>query len=265
MLHDIKPEWFCSLVEWEHVEEVGIENFAFEFPMSNDFPHHLEDGYNAIYLTSLYNGWVKNVTVKNADSGILTDDISNVTIENIKTFGDKIAHYSVAMGEVHNVLVKNLKVENEVRHPLSFNTRSTKCVYTDCVVEKSPLLDQHSAINEQNLFDDIKLYVDGPINNSLKYRLFSLGGSALWAPGHGAFSTLYNIKINFANVPNDIKKPITLVGTTGKVGVSARIIGVNANHPVEIDYEKNSYIEMINSDLPFSSLYEYQLKIRQND
>ncbi|MGB5942941.1 MAG: glycosyl hydrolase family 28-related protein [Leeuwenhoekiella sp.] len=265
LLHDVKTEWSCSFVEWEHIEEVGIENFAFEFPMSNDFPHHLEDGYNAIYLTSLFNGWVNNVIVKNADSGILTDDISNVTIKNIRTYGDKTAHYSVAMGEVHNVLVENLRVENFVRHPLSFNTRSTRCVYTDCVVENAPLLDQHSAINEQNLFDEIKLYVDGPENENFKYRLFSLGGSLLWAPGHGAFSTFYNIDINFANVPNDLNTPITLVGTTGKVGVSARIIGVRANHPVKIDYEKNSYMEMTNSDdLPFSSLYHYQLKARRN-
>lgn len=262
LLHHVKPEWFCAFIEWEHIEEVGIENFSFEFPSSNDFPHHTEDGYNAIYLTSLYNGWVDNVRVKNADSGILTDDISNVTIQNIRTHGTKIAHYSVAMGEVHNVLVKNLLVENTVRHPLSFNTRSTRCVYTKCTVEKSPLLDQHSAMNEQNLFDDIKLYVTDPVHKTSRFRLFSLGGSALWAPGHGAFSTFYNIDINFANVPDNKNKPITLHGSKGKSGVSANLIGIHANHPVVIDYPINTYIEKTNAQLPFSSLYQYQLNKR---
>lgn len=265
LLHDVKPEWFCSFVEWEHIEEVGIENFSFEFPISNEFPHHTEDGYNAIYLTSLFNGWVRNVRVHNSDSGILTDDISNVTIQNVRTHGAKIAHYSVAMGEVHNVLVKNLKVENKVRHPLSFNTRSTRCVYTNCVVEQTVLLDQHSAMNEQNLFDNIKLYINNPVHKSAKFRLFSLGGSSRWAPGHGAFSTFYNIDLNFANIPEDINKPIELHGSKGKVGVSARLIGLHANHPIIIDYPTNTYIEKTNSKLPFSSLYLYQLDNRLNN
>jgi len=262
LLHDVKSEWFCSLVEWEHIEEVGIENMAFEFPISPDFPHHCEDGYNAVYLTSLMNGWVRNVRFENSDSGILTDDISNVSIENVRTHGEKLAHYSVAMGEVHNVLVKNLKVENRVRHPLSFNTRSSRCVYTNCVLENEPLLDQHSAMNEQNLFDNIKIYVDAPVHKSLKFKLFDLGGSSRWAPGHGAFSTFYNIDISFANVPEDFNKPVELFGTSNKEGVSARFIGLHANHPVTITYGPNAYIENTNNRLSFSSLYEYQLNNR---
>lgn len=260
LLHNVKPEWFCSFVEWEHIEEVGIENMAFEFPLYPDMPHHCEEGNNAVYLTSLMNGWVRNVRFLNADSGILTDDISNVTIEDVRTHGPKLAHYSVSMGEVHNVLIKNLKVENEVRHPLSFNTRASKCVYTDCQVEKASILDQHSGINEQNLFDNIKVYIDAPVHETFEYPLFNMGGSKLWAPGHGAYSTFFNIDITFANIPKDLKKPIVLNGT--KNGVSARLIGIYANHPVSPDYTPNAYMELINVIPSIPSLYEYQLNNR---
>jgi hypothetical protein len=260
LLHDVKEEWYCSFNEWEHIEEVGIENLAFEFEIYPDMPHHIEEGNNAIYLTSLMNGWVSNVRFKNADSGVLTEDISNVTISNIRTHGEKLAHYSVALGEVHNVLVSKLKVENKVRHPLSFNTLSTKCVYTDCIVEQDPILDQHSGANEQNLFDNIKIYIDAPVHKTFQYPLFMSGGAGYWAPAHGAFNTFYNIEINFANIPNQQDKPILLNGV--KEGISARIIGVHANHPVSIEYGPNAYIEQTNQTPSVKSLYEYQLQKR---
>lgn len=262
LLWDVRTDWHCSLVEWEHIEEVGIENMAFEFPISPDRPHHCEDGNNAIYLTSLMNGWVRNVSIKNADSGILTDDISNVTIENVTSYGDKLSHYSVAMGEVHNVLVKDLRVRNKVRHPLSFNTRSTRCVYTNCIVEQVPILDQHSGMNAQNLYDDIKVFIDAPVHNTYKYNLFMTGGSSRWAPGHGAFNTFYNLEVNFANIPQDRSKTISLYGA--KQGVSARLIGVYGNYPIAIDYDTNAYIEMTNTKPSINSLYQYQFNMRSN-
>jgi len=260
LLHDVKTEWYCSFNEWDSIEEVGIENLAFEFEQYPDMPHHIEEGNNGIYLTSLMNGWVRNVRFKNADSGILTDDISNVTIENIRTHGEKLAHYSVAMGEVHNVLVKKMRIENKVRHPLSFNTRSTKSVYTNCVVDQDPILDQHNGANQQNLFDNIKVYVDAPVHQTFQYPLFLTGGARYWAPAHGAFSTIYNIEINFSNLPDQKNKAIVLNGA--REGVSARIIGVHANHPVVIEYSPNAYIEHVNQAPEVESLYEYQLQKR---
>ncbi len=260
LLHDVKRDWFCCFAEWEHIEEVGIENIAFEFPLYPDMPHHCEEGNNAVYLTSLMNGWVRNVRFLNADSGVLTDDISNVTIENVRTHGPKLSHYSVSMGEVHNVLIRKLKVENTVRHPLSFNTRASKCVFTDCEVEVAPILDQHSGVNEQNLFDKIKIYINEPVHKTHKFGLFKTGGSSLWFPAHGAFSTFYNIEIAFANVPEDLQEPITFYGA--KEGVSARLIGFHANHPVAIEYEPNAHKELINSKPAIPSLYEYQLNKR---
>ena len=48
-------------------------------------------------------------------------------------------------------------------------------------------------------------------------------------------------------------------------GPFARIIGVNGNHPVKVEYGPDAYIEFINQDLnEVPSLYEYQLKRRLN-
>jgi hypothetical protein len=96
--------------------------------------HHLEPGYNGIYLTRVFDSWVRDVVIENADSGILTEGASNVTIERVTTSGTSMAHYSVQLGGVHNFLVRDLRVENPVEHPLSFNTFANKSVYLNAYV-----------------------------------------------------------------------------------------------------------------------------------
>ncbi|MCV9387299.1 glycoside hydrolase family 55 protein [Reichenbachiella ulvae] len=259
LLHDIRVGWNPKLVEWKHLEEVGIEHFNIEFPMAPNIAHHVEDGYNAIYLTNLFNGWVTDVKIKNADSGILTEQISNVTIDNIETTGEKMAHYSVSMGSVHNVFVSNLHVRNRVKHPLSFNTHATKSVYSNCFVYQEPVLDQHSGANHQNLFDNITVYVD--LNGQQSYPLFAGGGAGYWKPSHGAFTTFWNVKVNFLN-GFDQEEEVTLDGM--KDGPSARLVGVHANRPIKIQYGPQPYIAATNQELrKVPSLFTYQLLQRK--
>ena len=254
----IKPEYKARLTVWKHLTEVGIEQLRITFPKAPKMAHHVEMGYNAIYLTRLYNGWVNDVTITNADSGILTEAVANTTIKNIVTNGENVAHYSVAMSGVYDVLVNNLKVYNPVIHPLSFNTFATKSVYQNCEVFINPDLDQHAGANHQNLFDNITVHVDPKTDHS--YPLFAGGGAGYWKPSHGAYSTFWNINVHVLS-GLDNKKPIVLDGM--KDGPFARIIGVHGNHKLEVDYGPNPYIEWINTSLnPVPSLYDYQLQKR---
>ncbi|SHG15014.1 hypothetical protein SAMN05444483_105139 [Salegentibacter echinorum] len=252
----IDEAYKARLVEWKHLKEVGIEHLRISFPDAPRIAHHVEEGYNGIYLTRLHNSWVDDVVIINADSGILTEGTANTTIENVVTNGDNKAHYSVAMSGVFNVLVKNLKVQNKVIHPLSFNTFSTKSVYQNCEVLIDPILDQHSGANHQNLFDNIIVHVK-PKNNN--YPLFKGGGAGYWKPSHGAYNTFWNINVHFLNGLNN-NETILLNGMED--GPLARVIGVKGNNPIEIEYGPDAYIEMSNRDISPSSLYNYQLDKR---
>jgi len=257
LILDINSYWEPAIVEWKHLSEVGLEHFSVSFPIAPNIAHHVEDGYNAIYLTHLYNGWVRDVKIRNADSGILTEEIANVTIQDIETSGDKIAHYTVAMSGVHNVLVKNLHVKNVARHPLSFNTYSTKSVYLNCKVDQAPILDQHSGVNHQNLFDNIKVSIT--LKGATSYPLFVGGGAGYWKPSHGAYTTFWNINVHFEDGHHN--KVIVLDGM--KDGPKARLVGIHADLPIEIEYGPDAYIEMTNKKLlEIPSLYQYQLKKR---
>ena len=254
----VKPNYHAQLVEWKHLKEVGIEHFRITFPNTPRVAHHVEQGYNAIYLTRLFNGWVKDVVIENAESGILTEEIANVTIKDIVTKGSNMAHYTVAMAGVHNVLVKNLKVFNEAVHPLSFNTFSTKNVYQNCEVFVKPVLDQHSGANHQNLFDNITVHLAPLEDNS--YPLFAGGGAGYWKPSHGAYSTFWNLNVQLES-KLEMTTPILLNGMED--GPYARVIGVHGNHSFKVEYEPNSYLEFINKPLKeVPSLYQYQMKKR---
>ncbi len=254
LLHDLKPEWFPRITNWKHISEVGIEHICFQFAFEEYYAHHLEHGYNAIYMTNTAHSWVNNVTIKNGDSGFISDNCANVTVNDVTVTGRKY-HYAVQFGDCYNMLAKNIQVKAHVLHSLSFNTGARSCVFTNSIVTRVPSLDQHSGANHQNLFDNIKIIEDDP-GRSFIYA----GGAGYWAPTHGAFSTFWNTQIQFAYDNHD-GQAIKIAGVTD--GPSARLVGLIANYPMEITYGPDAYMEGINRpDIAVPSLYEYQLKQR---
>jgi hypothetical protein len=256
LLHSIKANWKVNIAPWEHLQQVGFEHFHMNFAYAERIAHHVEQGFNGIYLTRVYNSWIDDVKITNADSGVLMEEVANLSLSNMTTDGDKYAHYSVQMGGVHNVLVDNLKVKNPVEHPLSFNTFATRSVYLNSEVFQKPVLDQHSGVNHQNLFDNILVHVTlAP--KQRQYALFAGGGAGYWKPSHAAYNSFYNIRVDFSNGQN-VDIPVLLNGM--KDGPLARIFGVSGNIPVKVEYGPDAHIEGTNlyyQDMP--SLYKWQL------
>jgi hypothetical protein len=259
LLHSIKENWKVNIAPWEHLQQVGFEHFHMNFAYAERIAHHVEQGFNGIYLTRVYNSWIDDVKISNADSGVLMEEVANLSLSNMTTDGRKYAHYSVQMGGVHNVLVDNLRVENPVEHPLSFNTFATRSVYRNSEVLQKPVLDQHSGVNHQNLFDNIVVHVTLAPDQQ-QYPLFAGGGAGYWKPSHAAYNSFYNIHVDFSNGQN-LTKPLLLNGM--KDGPLARILGVSGNILVAVEYGPDAYIEGINQyyqDVP--SLYTWQLDNR---
>lgn len=261
LLHDVSQNIPAQFAKWDHLTHVGIEDLQISFPQSPYFGHHLERGYNAIYLTSVYDGWVRDIKVHNGDSGILSYNSANVTINNIETTGDRQAHYSVHLGNVHNFLVDNLTVNNAPIHSLSVNTQSTKCVFKNAIINKAAVLDQHAGANHQNLFDNITLNIDAKRGDKGPYYpVWDGSGAGYWQPGHGRFNTTWNLKVNVRSGANR-SETVDLQGLAE--GPDARIIGVSGNRNFTVDYYPTPYMERINGsmeDVP--SLYDYQLRLR---
>ena len=261
LLHDIGADMPADIVPWRGLTEIGIRDLAFSFPVGTSFGHHLEEGWNAICLTDIFNGWVRSVRISNADSGILIYNSASLTIRDITTEGERKAHYSVHVGSAHNVLVSELHVFNSVVHSLSFNTLSTRSVFQRASVFKDPVLDQHAGANHQNLFDDLRLHITAsPSNSGPTYALWDGSGAAYWQPGHGRFNTHWNIQLTVLSGAT----PLEIVTLNGlDEGPDARVVGISGNRDFRVDYRPSPYVEMVNAfprEVP--SLYDWQLARR---
>jgi hypothetical protein len=68
---ELREEWKPEVRTFQpRVEEVGIEHLSFEFPDDPYLGHFTEMGFNAIDMGGVAHSWVRNVSIRNADSGI---------------------------------------------------------------------------------------------------------------------------------------------------------------------------------------------------
>jgi len=86
---DIKEQWQPRVVSFEPtVSESGVENLAFEFPVTPYAGHFTELGFNAVAFSGVSNCWARNLRIRNADSGIFTNSyfctISGVLFESAR-------------------------------------------------------------------------------------------------------------------------------------------------------------------------------------
>ena len=261
LLHDIDDTVPAQAASWIGLVNIGIEDMHLSFPDSPTFGHHLEEGYNGIYFTSAFDSWARNLKVTNADSALLSYNSANLTFENIVTDGNRTAHYAVHMGNVHNVIAKDLRVLNRVRHSLTFNTQSTKCVYQKAEVFVAPVLDQHAGANHQNLFDAVTVHAPVREQDGKKtIAIYDGSGAGYWQPGHGGYNTTWNLKILVSGGAHPGDK-VTLQGVDE--GPMAIIVGIHGNREFELDYRPKPLISIVNTQVAeIPSLYDHQLSER---
>ena len=256
LLHDLNKDWATVLCEAPMLQEVGIENLDIEFPVVDYSGHHLEGGYNAIYLTSLAHSWVRNVNIMNADNAILSDGSAYVTLDGLRISG-RSGHYGIHIGKTNHMLAKNIEIDAEMEHSLSFNSYARAGVFTNAVIRQRPTLDQHCGSNHQNLFDNIRIE-----NLKREDDIFKHGGAGYWKPTHGLYNTFWHLQLQYG--PAGKGGPMAIVEVGGiDDGPQARFVGMVANLPLKLRYGPDVYQEGTNrTGIAVPSLYEYQLQAR---
>lgn len=263
LLHDIDRRLRADVASWEHLSEVGIEDIALVFPEGGSFGHHQEEGYNGVFFTGVFNGWIRNLRVKDGDSGVLTGNSANLTLSDIVIEGKRPAHYAVHIGNVHNVLVRDLTVFNPVIHTFSINTQATRNVFLRATAWQEPVIDQHAGANHQNLFDNLTVHVRARPDKQGKpwYPIWNGSGAGYWEPGHGRYNTTWNLRV----VVEGGAAPGESVRLAGEdEGPDARLVGISGNREFSVDYRPGAYLAGLNQrPWRVASLYEYQLAQRK--
>jgi hypothetical protein len=104
--------------------EIGIEDLTIEF-RDHGWCHYCgtnNGGFNGIDLQNCTNSWVKNVTIRKSDSGVIISGGSNNTIDGVHVYPIAKTHIHFAIsGFAKNNLVTNFRAYGETFHGITGN------------------------------------------------------------------------------------------------------------------------------------------------
>lgn len=194
---DVPSQWQPEL--WRHrptVEEVGVENLTIEFPPVEYRGHYKEAGYFAIQFDGVYHSWVRNVTILDADIGVVLgaggyNTVANVTLKAQARTGaatnGETGHYGLGAGGIsQDNLFTHCALQTIFVHNLSVGAFANGNVFS-VITTRTGRFDHHGAAPYENLYTDILILQNAG-------DLFSCGGNRADEPNSGARTTLWNIR-----------------------------------------------------------------------
>jgi hypothetical protein len=189
---DVRPEWEPVLHPARSTaEEIGVEHLAFEFPVTPYEGHFTELGYNAIAYSGVRNGWVRNVAVRHADSGMFISG-SNNTVTGVVWTSDRrrnrtrnsTGHHGITLSGTDQLL-RGFDFRTPFIHDITMTSGSAGNVVCDGRGEDL-CFDHHKYANHANLFTD----VDAGVGTNI----FHSGGGAKLGRHCGAWTTWWNVR-----------------------------------------------------------------------
>ncbi|MDF2713090.1 MAG: hypothetical protein K0R28_15 [Paenibacillus sp.] len=165
-----------------HVEEVGVEHLTIRM-LHNDGKYvHLQDEcHNGIYLNRALHCWVRDVTVENAQNGILHAAAKNTTVTGLVIAGRSHHHSTVMRLYSHDNLITDFRIEAQPVHGINTEGMSSGNVWRRGEMLHGTF-DSHRQMSFDSIRTDITVYNDG-----------SPGGSAGFGPFLGRRMTHWNI------------------------------------------------------------------------
>ncbi len=194
---DVRRQWRPEL--WSHgptVEEVGIEDLTIKFPPVAYRGHYNEAGYFAIQFFGAFNSWVRNLTIVDADIGVVIgaggyNTVANVTLKakarTDATANHETGHYGFGIGGIsQDNLVAHCTLQTTFVHNLSVGAFANGNVFS-AIATRTGRLDHHGGAPYENLFTDIVITEHAG-------DLFLCGGNRADEPNAGARTTFWNVR-----------------------------------------------------------------------
>ena len=188
---DLREEWKPQLRVFEPtVTESGVENLGFEFPVAPYQGHFTELGFNPVALSGVAHCWVRNIRVRNADSGPFVSGAFNtldgVVLESERAVDNQkcTGHHGISLGGSDNLLV-NFNIRTRLIHDITASEFCSGNVASrGRGVDLS--LDHHRYAPNENLFTDL--------DAGAGTRLWKCGGGADLGKHCGTRGTFWNIR-----------------------------------------------------------------------
>ncbi len=247
---DVKKDWTATFeTDAPTVEDVGIENLTISFPLTVYAGHHDEPGYNGITFQSVSNGWVRNVKVVNADSGIVFRENSKFcTVENFeltaqegRARGKWEGHHGIEVADLsQDNLITGFRIGPRFIH--SFSVTSMACGNVFMKGSGTDMaFDHHRKAPYENLYTEI--------DTGVASDLWMSGGDEDAGPFSGARETIWNVKAASPQTLPDYAIEMNVIGLTTKLSSELK--------------ENGNWVESIKpEELEPANLFEAQLARR---
>ena len=246
---DVGPQWSARITAGtSSTEEVGIEGLTFDFPVTPYMGHFTEVGYNAIAFSGVRNCWVRDVVIRNADSGMFIDAVNvtltGIVVESERTPDERLkatGHHGITLSEQDCLLT-----DFEFRARFVHDTTMTRGSVGNVIMNGRGVdlaFDHHKYAPHANLYTNVDLGEGS--------RMFRSGGGADLGRHSAAWVTFWNIR---AAAPQAWPK--------GWAPDLINLVGVQTDQPAEME-ETGKWFEPIPpGELQPQNLYVAQLKRR---
>ncbi len=219
------------------LREVGVEHLSVVFEPVPYRGHQLDDDYNAVFFDGVRHGWIRDVTISNADNGVLLRASANVTMAGLVVRG-RGGHSGVLFMDTRYGLLAESHLSQAV-HPVG-------CVQGggyNVVLGGSAASLYEAGCIMPNLYDGSTL---------------ESAGDVLWQLSPASRPVLWNVTARYEH-PDHVRLPVF----TGFLGNDATVIGLRAGVPLRLGIATGAHVEGINrAPLAVPSLYQAQLSGR---
>lgn len=246
---DLRAAWTPVLKTYEpSVSECGIEDLGFEFPVTQYEGHFTEIGFNAIAVNQASDCWVRNVRIRNSDSGIFLAGMfcsaDGIILESERppdSASHSTGHHGLTPGT--DCLIENFDFRTHFIHDISVDNFSAgNVVKNGKGVDVS--LDHHKKAPYENLFCNIDVG-KGTV-------VWLCGGGQLLGKHCGARGTFWGLTADKV-----ISPPKAAFGPD-----SMNLVGLQTGHP-SVCEPGGKWIEVIDPQkLQPADLHAAQLKRR---
>ena len=191
-----RPEWQPEIRSFvPTVTESGVEEIGFVFPANQYGGHFKENGANALELRQVFNCWIRNVAIHNADFGINIMACNN-TVDGVILTADPgrgmrdggvrecTGHHAIQCKRAEDNLVTRFDVRASYIHDLTVEHASGNVFSSGRGADLN--FDHHKDTPYENLFTDIYC--------GRGTRVWRCGGGASLGRQSAGWETFWNIR-----------------------------------------------------------------------
>ena len=149
----IQPNWKPTIVATPYLEHIVVENLTFEF-IHTKYPGHLKEaGYNAIAVSALVDCELRNIKIRNADSGIIFNNCGFITLRDVDIQG-RYMHHPICLSNCSHCLIQDFVIGAPHIHGTTISWGSHFNVFHRGAGNELAM-DAHRACSFRNLHQDI--------------------------------------------------------------------------------------------------------------